>query len=286
VDLLEPAVVRVARLERVAADALAPAEETFVDGWRLRFDGGASRRGSSALAETRGARPLARKLREVRAFYESRGVPPRLQLSPASRPAHLDEVLAARGWRREPGARVLWRGLAEPPPAPDLPHGAGDAAGPASGAFALAVAVAPDDGYLAVQRAVTPRAAGGAAARAAALREAGLRPWHLTLRDAAGRPIAAGLAVLDPRAARVGLFSVATLPDVRGRGHAGRLVRAALHRAREAGAAGAYLQVAAGNEAGLRLYRGLGFREHHRYHYRHAPEPDAAGGAGEGRTGG
>jgi ribosomal protein S18 acetylase RimI-like enzyme len=276
VDLLEPAVDRVRRLERAAADALAPAEEVVLDGWRLRFDAGLSRRGSSALPEARGARPLARKLREVRAFYEARGAPPRLQLSPASRPTHLDGTLAARGWQRERGALVLWRGLSEPVPAP---AGAADA-----GAFEIAVEAAPDDGYRAVQGAVAPRAAAAADARAAALREAGLRPWQLTLHDPAGRPVAAGLAVLDPDARLVGLFSVATLPDARRQGHAGRLVRAALERARDAGAAGAYLQVAAANEAGLRLYRGLGFREHHRYHYRRAPEPDSASDAREGRT--
>jgi ribosomal protein S18 acetylase RimI-like enzyme len=268
VDLLEPAVDRVRRLERAAADALAPAEEVMADGWRLRFDHGGSRRGSSVLPEARGARPLARKLREVRAFYEARGAPARLQLSPASRPAHLDATLAARGWHRERGALVLWRGLSEPGAAPD--------GATAAGAWAIAVEAAPDDGYRAVQGAVAPRAAAAAGARAAALRDAGLRPWHLTLRDAGGRPLAAGLAVLDPDAGLVGLFSVATVPAARGRGHARRLVRAALDRARHAGASGAYLQVAAGNGAALRLYRGLGFREHHRYHYRRAPQPGDA----------
>jgi ribosomal protein S18 acetylase RimI-like enzyme len=38
------------------------------------------------------------------------------------------------------------------------------------------------------------------------------------------------------------------------------------------GAARVYLQVAVENEAALGLYRGMGFTEHHRYHYRRPPQ--------------
>jgi ribosomal protein S18 acetylase RimI-like enzyme len=260
VDLLEPAVDRVRRLETAAADALAPAEEVRVDGWRLRFNHGVTRRGNSALPEARGRRPLARKLRELREFYAARGVPARLQLSAASLPAGLDGFLEARGWRFEEGARVLTRALSDSLPGADAraEAAAGD----------VRIAAEPDDAYRAVQASVTPRAADWAEARSVALREAGLRPWHLVLSDAAERPVAAGLAVVDPGARLVGVFSLATRPEARGRGHATRLIRAAIERARTDGAAAAYLQVAGGNDAALRLYVRLGFREHHRYHYR------------------
>lgn len=268
-DLLEPALERVARVETAAADALAPAEEERVDGWRLRFNHGVTRRGNSVLPEARGTRPLTRKLREAEAFYRLRGVAPRIQLSPASRPASLDGELAARGWRHEPGERVLWLALAGDAPASDAPA----SKAPASEAPApfVRVADAPGDGYLAVQEAVTPRAGRWAPARADALREAGLAPWHLTACDEAGRAAAAGLAVVDPRARLVGLFSVATLPEARGRGLASSLVREALRRAGAAGMDGAYLQVDARNASAERLYRRLGFGDHHRYHYRVAP---------------
>jgi ribosomal protein S18 acetylase RimI-like enzyme len=256
VDLLEPALERVARIETAAADALAPAEEERVDGWRLRFNHGVTRRGNSVLPEARGTFPLVRKLREAEAFYRLRGVPPRVQLSPASRPASLDDRLAARGWRHEPGARVLWLALAGGAP-------------PAQGASpTVRVAEAPDDDYLAVQEAVTPRAGRWAPARAEALREAGLTPWHLTAVGEAGRVSAAGLAVVDPHAGLVGLFSLATLPEARGHGLGSALVREALRRAAVAGLDGAYLQVDARNAAAERLYRRLGFGDHHRYHYR------------------
>jgi ribosomal protein S18 acetylase RimI-like enzyme len=260
VDLLEPAVARVRRLETAAADALAPAEEVRVDGWRLRFNHGVTRRGNSALPEARGRRSLARKLREVRGYYAARGTAARLQLSSASRPAGLDAALEARGWRYEEGARVLTRAPSDPPPDGGL---ATDAAG-----GDVLVAAEPDDAYREVQAAVTPRAADWADARSRVLQEAGLRPWHLVLTGAGGRPVAAGLIVVDPNARLAGLFSLATRPEARRRGHATRLIRAALERCRVDGVATAYLQVAGGNDAALRLYGRVGFREHHRYHYR------------------
>jgi ribosomal protein S18 acetylase RimI-like enzyme len=265
VDLLEPAVDRVRRLETAAADALAPAEEVRLDGWRLRFNHGVTRRGNSALPEARGRRPLARKLREVGDFYAARGVPARLQLSAASRPDGLDATLDARGWRHEEGARVLTRALSDPLPGEDPPTD-----GPRGD---VRVAAEPDDAYREVQEAVTPRAADWADARSRALHEIGLHPWHLVLTDGSGDAVAAGLAVVDPSARLAGLFSLATRPEARGRGHATRLIRAAFDHARQDGATAAYLQVAAGNDAALRLYRRLGFREHHRYHYRRHDTP-------------
>ncbi len=268
-DLLEPARERVAWIERAAADALAPAEELVVDGWRLRFNHGVTRRGKSALAERAAARPLARTLREVTSFYRDRGVPARIQLSPASRPSGLDAALAVRGWRHEPGAQVLWTAVRELGPSDSVPATAADAW--------LEIEEAPGAAYRAVQAVTSPGVEAWAAARADALQAAGLVPWHLLLRTPDGDGLAAGLAVFDPPSGLVGLFSLATRPDARGRGLGSRLIREALRRSRSAGALGAYLQVDARNEAARRLYLRLGFRPHHAYHYRRAPTaPDDA----------
>lgn len=256
-DLLEPTLRRIAWLEAAAADALAPAEELVSDGWRLRFNRGVTRRGNSVLPEARGERSLRSKLSEVEAFYGTRGVVPRVQLTSAARPPHLDDELARRGWEREPGATVLQHGLDA------LPKAAGE-----KGAGDVRVAERPDAGYREVQDAVVPGTGAWATGRAEALNGAGLVPWHLAIRSDDGRAVAAGLAVLDPERRCVGLFSLSTVPDARGRGHARALVAAALRRAQAAGARSAYLQVDARNDAALRLYRRLGFAVHHAYHYR------------------
>ena len=261
-DLLEPTLRRVAWLEAAAADALAPAEELVSDGWRLRFNRGVTRRGNSVLPQERGERPLGAKLSEVEAFYRTRGVVPRFQLTVAARPGRLDDELARRDWVREPGATVLQHGLETLPEAPD------DAA-----AGAVRVAERPDAGYTSVQDAVVPGSGAWAETRATALHDAGLVPWHLDVRGDDGRAVAAGLAVLDPERRCVGLFSLATVPDARGRGHGRALVAAALRRAHAAGARCAYLQVDARNDAALRLYRRLGFAVHHAYHYRRGEPP-------------
>ena len=68
------------------------------------------------------------------------------------------------------------------------------------------------------------------------------------------------------------LEAVATDPAWRGRGLAGEVVSALMAWGAAQGARAAGLQVQADNEAGLRLYRRLGFkRELYRYHYRRQP---------------
>lgn len=259
-DLLAPTRTRIARIEAAAADALGPAEEHLSDGWRLRFDHGVRRRGNSALAEHRGRRSLHAKIREVVAFFSARGVPARVQLSAASCPARLDDHLAERGWAYEPGARVMFRATAH--------AGDGPAMDGPGASFTLQVRTTPDDGYRAVQAAVTPGAGAAAPARAEAQVRRGLDPWHVTATDPDGRVISAGLGVHDPGRGLVGIFSLATLPDARGRGAGGWVLATLLARAARAGAAGCYLQVDVRNEPARRIYQRAGFSEHHTYHYR------------------
>lgn len=65
------------------------------------------------------------------------------------------------------------------------------------------------------------------------------------------------------------LEAVATDPDWRGRGLARQAVSALMGWGARQGARACALQVSEDNDAGLRLYRGLGFRrELYRYHYR------------------
>lgn len=251
-----------AALERAAAAALVPLESRRDDGWLLRANAGVTRRGNSVLAAGAGADALDAKIGRAERFYRARDLPPRFQLSPASLPPGVDAALAARGYAFEEGAQVM---LAR---ADLAAEGATAAAGAELHEVGTQVALEPTGPYLAVLAEVFGRAAEQAPARAAALRARGLRPLHVTalLGDA---PVAAGLVVVD--GALAGLFSVGTLPALRGRGLGASVVRALAGAALDAGARWLYLQVAAGNASAVRLYRRTGFAEAHRYHYRVAP---------------
>jgi len=67
--------------------------------------------------------------------------------------------------------------------------------------------------------------------------------------------------------------SVVTAPEARGRGLARKAVAGLMRWAAAAGAQGACLQVVAGNEPAIALYRALGFdSDLYRYHYRRLTE--------------
>ena len=87
--------------------------------------------------------------------------------------------------------------------------------------------------------------------------------WH------EGAPAAWGMGVVAE--GMIGLFNIVTLPDYRGRGLGGNLVRSLLAAGARQGAGIAYLQVGAENHQAQSLYAGFGFRDHYRYHYRRAP---------------
>ena len=79
-------------------------------------------------------------------------------------------------------------------------------------------------------------------------------------------PLATLLCVHDGDLA--GLFEIATDKAVRKQGLGRQLILSALKWARLRGAREAWLQVEADNQPALALYRGLGFTEVYRYHYR------------------
>ena len=84
------------------------------------------------------------------------------------------------------------------------------------------------------------------------------------------RPAAIGRCVVDGRWAGFAALEVA--PEWRRRGLATAVLSELARRALEEGASAAYLQVEAGNAGARALYGGLGFTDHHTYHYRRAPQ--------------
>jgi GNAT superfamily N-acetyltransferase len=88
----------------------------------------------------------------------------------------------------------------------------------------------------------------------------------LLIRDAAGDPAAAALAV---DAAGIGTFhNVVVRADLRGRGLGRAVMHAALDWTRRAGCDMAALQVEAANQPAISLYTSLGLEHAYDYHYR------------------
>src|SRR6185312_6112281 len=95
-------------------------------------------------------------------------------------------------------------------------------------------------------------------------------PWQAfgSIR-AAGQTIAVGrVAAADGWA---GLTAIETDPRYRRRGLGTAVTAALAAAAADHGVARLFLQVENGNAAARALYRGLGFADHHRYHYRLDP---------------
>ena len=237
------------RAEAACLAACPASRQHLLDGWLLRASGGPTRR-TNSLNPTPGPRgPADAAIAACERAYAALGQQAIVRV--VSLAPELDEPLAARGYGAEGHASTLFAALDGMPDGLD------------SG---VRLMPAPDGDWLALRT----RLAGAdaqAAAIYAAMTSALRGPRAFAALDLAGETASMGYAVVDGPLAVI--ESVATPPQLRGRGHARRTVGALMRWARANGAVGACLQVVAENAAALSLYRGLGFRtELLRYHYR------------------
>jgi ribosomal protein S18 acetylase RimI-like enzyme len=195
----------------------------------------------------------------VRGWYQARRLPAMIAIPyPAARPGAvaLDQLLAERGWTVRAGAVTVMTARrdqvrAVPGPVPPV---------------AVEVAAEPDEAWLARyhyrgQEGLPP----------VALRLLTSAPWQAfaSLR-AGGRAIAVGRVAAA--AGWAGLTAIEVDPAHRRRGLASAVTHALTAEAGAHGARHLYLQVEDDNAAARALYRGIGFTDHHGYHYRVAPE--------------
>ncbi|GAA4888124.1 GNAT family N-acetyltransferase [Streptomonospora salina] len=253
-DTGTPAVVRAVQ-ERAARAQPAERVET-VEGWLLRHAPGCSWWLSAALPHG-GVVPggLERGIARAEDFYARCGATAAFQITPGVCPAGLDTVLAARGYTRrgslslQAAATSAVRGREPTPPlrvrVDDRPAPAWFGAWAAVHGYTAESAI-PEKAMLARVR--------GPSAYARAVTGNGT--------------VAVGRAVAE--AGWAGVFSMATLPEARGGGAAGRVLAALAEWARQQGADRMYLQVERDNAAALRLYERAGFAEVCGYHYRTA----------------
>ncbi|MCC2309849.1 GNAT family N-acetyltransferase [Cellulomonas chengniuliangii] len=231
-----------------------PLEVEQVDGWRLGFSGGLTRRANSALPLAEPADVLATVV-EVERRYRAVGLPTVVRVGRESRPAGLAAVLEERGYRRVALTDVLVRDAADPARGQE-PHG------PGPDGTRIDVSAAPADDWLACWLGV--KAGGGADHGLARAILEGAPAVYLTVRDRAG---VSGVIRAAFAADWVGLSCLVVEPQARRRGLGRALTAAALDAARAHGAARAFLQVEVHNTGAAALYAGLGFQAADRYGY-------------------
>ena len=245
------------QVEDACINASAPPQQRWLDGWLLRAQPGKARRARCIHALAPGRLPLATRLARAAEHYRDAGLPLIFRITPFTHPPGLDADLAALGFAHADNTHVLiYRTLKSPQQHP-LPQGLGWTT---LSATALAEAVG--------ELRHSPPAHRQAHAQRL-LQSPVLHRACAIQRVADGRVLCCGQFAVD--GPLVGLYDVFTHPDARGQGLASQLCERLLHDAATRGAKTAYLQVDAGNDAALRVYRRLGFEPGYDYHYRESP---------------
>jgi len=242
------------RLEEVGLNALQTQRQLFYDGWLLRVSPGKAKRARSVNAHFTSSLPLVDKIAHCEKVYAARGLPVLFRITPFVQPPELDAALAARGYEAHETTLVQVLRLAQAPQAAALPDV--EIVSPPAEVFADAVA--------ALQHA-TPAQRDAYFER---LVDSPL-PTRALLAQGASGTIGVGTVMLDDGLA--GIFSMATVPAMRGRGVATALLGRLLAWAWDHGATHAYLQVDADNQRALAVYRRFGFATAYTYHYRARP---------------
>lgn len=228
--------------------ALEPEED--LQGWRLRFARGYTKRANSANSTAQACALDAALLQALEQRFAQRGLPPVFRLVEGTVPDGAEALLQARGYRAVDPSLVLVRELgasdAAMPPPRQLP-GAADWL-----QTFVAVSGKPlqgQDTHMQMLQSITAPCCWAHS------------PWP-------GQSASAACALGVLAQGQLGLFDIATHTDLHRQGLAAALVQQVLGWGARQGARRAYLQVLGSNVPALALYQKLGFRLAYRYAYR------------------
>jgi GNAT superfamily N-acetyltransferase len=251
--------VLLSRVEDAGLNASAPPQQRWIDGWLVRTSPGKAKRARCVQPVADGRLAVDERLDLCATLFREAGLPLFLRITPFARPQGLDAVLEARDMHRIDDTRVMV--------STEIPAGAA----PLPARYAME-RLAPAD-FAEQVGALRGSPASQRAAHAERLAQSPVpyEGWVLRRREDG---VVAACGQVASEASLVGIYDVFTDPAERGRGLAGVLCRNLLAMARARGAAVAYLQVDAANDAARAVYRRLGFSDAYGYHYR-SPEADA-----------
>ncbi|MDK8767481.1 GNAT family N-acetyltransferase [Corynebacterium freneyi] len=249
-------------VETATAKAFPGIEHRWAGQWLLRAGDGITERSNSALPIGPAAGTSPVPLDDIREFYARHGLPVRIAVPDRiCRPA--EQLVSGEGWEIGPEIIVMTRS------ADDLPEPVTPESLPGIRAEVLDQ---PDEQWLALYhfrgRALPRRAL-------QLLRDdidGRMSFGRLVLDDGDGdaRTVAITRGTLTESGDGrrwLGFSAVEVAPDLRRRGLGTLMGLHMMHWGAANGADECYLQVVSGNEAGIALYRSLGFGEHHRHRY-------------------
>jgi GNAT superfamily N-acetyltransferase len=238
-------------LEELTLNAWPALQNTYYDGWLLRFADGYTRRANSVNPIYPSHTDPGVKIAQCEQVYAQRGQRTVFKITPAAQPIHLDSVLDAHGYAKEAltSVQVIEDLAAVEPPAP----------------AEVTIETELHDVWLSAFCRLNRVDERRVSTMTRMLNNIIPARCFVTLRvDGEVAAVALGVA----ERGYVGAYDVVTAEHLRGKGYSTQLMLNLLAWARAQGASHAYLQVMLNNPAALRLYEKLGYREVYQYWYR------------------
>lgn len=246
-------------LERMCARGWPGLEQEWHGDWLLRAGAGFTGRANSVLVLGMAPTLLPQAIEYVHRWYADRALPVRFQL-PTGRidpvVAQIDAALGAEGWQQIDRVVVL---IAQVSTLRALP-----AAGNPVPDVHVSIDSRPDPTWLSLYQ----YRGNPLPPMAITVLAAGTSPFFVTLHEGSDPVAVARGCVSD---GWLGITAITVPARFRRRGFGTAVLSAAVGHAEGLGARSVYLQVSRDNTDALALYRGLGFIEHHGYHYRDRP---------------
>lgn len=236
-------------IEDASLSVSQPAQQSFFDGWLLRYSPGKAKRARSINSICAGVLPLAAKLSHCVDFYEQRRLPCLFRVTPFSQPRNLDAELATAGFGAHQDTRVMTVALSKVERS--APQSAAQSVNAEQFAAAFGTLHGLDSAKASAERERYARAADRSA---------------FVVQFDGDTLVACGSLALEGKLA--GIFGMVTAVEYRGRGVASAIVAKLLDEARAVGAEIAYLQVEAANAPARRAYSKFGFEDCYAYWYR------------------
>lgn len=267
-------------LEELAANAWPARVTQTVNGWRLRYTDGVTRRANSVWPNLRAPHSsqthadLDEQLATVENFYAKHNLPSRFQICPAAQPADLAQQLTNRGYTNDATTNVQTASIAtilaklnQEKIEEDLgikatinqhiTHAWFESYCQSESVVGNAI-----DVRRGIMQRIAPVTGFAHISGSHHLAQDNLAQHNRSQDDT---PAALGLGVVER--GWLGIFCMTTKPEYRRKGYAKALLHALVKWAHEQGASNAYLQVMEVNTPATKLYQRLGFETVYQYYY-------------------